>query len=131
MWLITSQGFYSVVAHGEDASLVLVRARTQGDLLALRKQIPALDLWEDPTADYRWRAEVRREDWHAAVAELAAATDYGNFKSEVARCQGSRRAALYERVWSTLRALQDEADLCPTASGPREHSGSVPATCPR
>lgn len=108
MWLMTSQGFYSVVAHAEDASRVLVRARTQGDLLALRNQIPALDPWEDPSADYRWRAEVRREDWHAAASELAATIDYGNFKSEVARRQGSRRAALYERVWSTLRALQDD-----------------------
>lgn len=108
MWLMTSQGFYSVVAHRGDASLVVVRSRTREDLLALRTQIPKLELWEDASADYRWRAKVTREDWRAAVADLAAAIDYGNFKTEVARRQGARRAAAYERVWSTLRALQED-----------------------
>lgn len=107
MWVMTSQGFYSVVAHRSDASFVLVRSRTRDDLVALRAQIPSLEPSEDPSADYRWRAEVTREDWRAAVSELATAIDYENFKSEVARRQGSRRATLYERVWSTLRALQE------------------------
>jgi hypothetical protein len=108
MWLLTSQGFYSVVAHLQDPSLVLVRSRTRDDLLALRTQVPSLELWEDPSADYRWRAEVTREDWRVAVSELANVIDYGNFKSEVALRQGSLRATLYERVWSMLRALQED-----------------------
>lgn len=39
MWLITTQGFYSVVAHRTDPDRVLVRCRTQADIEALRVQI--------------------------------------------------------------------------------------------
>jgi hypothetical protein len=36
MWLVTTQGFYSVVAHRGDPDRVLVRARVREDLEALR-----------------------------------------------------------------------------------------------
>ena len=40
MWLFTTQGFYSVVAHRRDPDRLLVRARAREDLEALRDQIP-------------------------------------------------------------------------------------------
>jgi len=47
--------------------------------------------------------------WAEVMAELAAETDYGNFKSEVARHQG-RAGADYEQslheVWSVMHRLQ-------------------------
>lgn len=106
MWLTTTQGFYSAVAHRDDPGKLVVRARTREDIEALATQIPDLDPFEDPAADYRWRAVVSRGDWQLAVADLAAAIDYPNFKNAVAERQGSERAGIYGRVWSVLLALQ-------------------------
>src|SRR5436190_2792927 len=70
MWLFTTQGFYSVVAHRRDPDRLLVRARAREDLDALRDQIPELRIFSDPHADYRWRAVVTRAEWVATIAQL-------------------------------------------------------------
>jgi hypothetical protein len=106
MWLITTQGFYSVVAHRERPEAVLVRARTRADIEALRDQIQDLTPFEDELADYRWRAEVSREQWADAVAQFAEEIDYPNFKDAVAETQGPDREALYHQIWQVLRRLQ-------------------------
>lgn len=107
MWLVTTQGFYSVVADRDDPHRVLVRARTRADIEALGEQIPDLDPFEDPEADYHWRAFIDRADWERAVVRLTEAIDYPNFKAGVGERQGPERAALYEELWWKLRALQD------------------------
>ena len=106
MWLLTTQGFYSVVAHRRDPDKLLVRARAREDLEALREQIPGLRITSDRAADYRWRAVVSRAEWVAAVAVLAANLDYGNFKAAVAEREGAERHRVYQRVWSELLSLQ-------------------------
>lgn len=106
MWILTTQGFYSVVAHRDDPEELLVRARTRDDIEALREQIPALEPFEDPTADYRHRAVVSRVEWRAAVAQLVTGIDYDNFKDAVAARQGTERSRLYGRIWSILLDLQ-------------------------
>lgn len=107
MWLFSTQGFYSVVAHRDDPDLVLVRCRTEADIEALRRQIPELEPFEDASADYRWRAIVPRHVWRDAMATLADEIDYGNFKSMVAQRQSRERAALYGELWWKLRPLQE------------------------
>jgi len=106
MWLFTSEGFYSVVAHRRDPDRLLVRARAREDLEALKEQIPNLRISSDRTADYRWRAVVTRGEWIAAIAQLATEIDYENFKNSVADRQGPERERLYARVWAEMRKLQ-------------------------
>lgn len=106
MWIVTTQGFLSAVADREQPDAVIVRARARTDIEALRRQIPGIEPFEDPTADYRHRAIVSRAEWVSAVARLASEIDYDNFKSAVARRQGAERASLYGRVWAILRTLQ-------------------------
>ena len=108
MWLFTTQGFYSAVAHRRDPAKVIVRARARADLEALREQIPDLRIFEDKDADYRYRAVVDHEQWVAAVAILAASIDYDNFKKTVAERQGPERERAYTRVWAELLGLQEE-----------------------
>ena len=105
MWLLTTQGFYSVVEDRDDPRWLLVRARTRADLEALRAQIEDIEVFEKPEADYRWRARVLREQWLAAVAQLAAGVDYPNVKDAVHERQGPRRSSLYMKVWLVLRRL--------------------------
>jgi hypothetical protein len=107
MWLLTTQGFYSVVHRDPDKpDTLLVRARTRADIEALRQQIPNIEPIETSSADYRWRAAVSREAWAHAAAELAAEIDYDNFKNAVKRVQGPDRAGVYSRVWDALYELQ-------------------------
>jgi hypothetical protein len=106
MWLFTTQGFYSVVAHRRDPDKLIVRARAREDLEALRRQIPELRVFSDRGADYRWRTVVTRAEWVAAVAQLAEELDYDNFKRGVASRQGHERERVYHRVWTALRVLQ-------------------------
>ena len=105
MWLLTTQGFYSVVEDHDDPRWLLVRARARVDLEALRAQIEDIEVFETPEADYRWRARVLREQWLVAAAKLASAVDYPNFKDAVQERQGSRRSSLYMKVWLVLRRL--------------------------
>ena len=107
MWVFTTQGFYSVVAHRRDPGKVLVRARAREDLEALREQIPDLRIYEDADADYRYRAVVNHADWIAAVAILTAGIDYPNFKAAVAERQGPERERIYARVWAEMLSIQD------------------------
>ena len=106
MWLITTQGFYSVVAHRDDPDQLLVRARVRDDLKALREQIPGIELTETPEADYRWRAEVSRDKWQSALVALGEDIDYDNFKNAVGEQQGWVRESVYHRVWDALFTLQ-------------------------
>ena len=105
MWLLTTQGFYSVVQDRDDPRWLLVRARTRGDLEALRAQIAGIEVRESPDAGYRWCARVLREEWLAAAAQLASEIDYPNFKDAVHDRQGPRRSSLYMKVWMVLRRL--------------------------
>jgi hypothetical protein len=105
MWVITTRGFYSVVAHVDDSTRALVRARAREDLGALGL-VSDLRIVETPNADHRWRASVDRAAWVAAVALIADAVDYPNFKSAVAEQQGWERAEPLHDVWTTLRCLQ-------------------------
>ena len=107
MWLLTTIGFYSVVAHDERPDTVLIRARDREDLAALRRgYLPDLEIVENAGSDYRYRAFVARDEWEHAAQRLAADIDYPNFKNAVAERQGHDRAALYSRIWETLHELQ-------------------------
>ena len=107
MWIFTTQGFYSAVQHRDDPEKVIVRGRTPEDIEALKAQIPTLEPFEDPSADYRYRAVVDKTEWVKAVEVLAGSIDYPNFKSAVARLHGHQRAQVYGRVWGELLKLQD------------------------
>ncbi len=110
MWIFTTFGFFSVVAHRDEEAALLVRARARGDLEALRdRHLPGHDILEWEGSDYRFRLVASRDDWARVAGELAAGIDYANFKGAVAECQGESRARLYSRVWQTMFALQDGA----------------------
>ena len=71
--------------------------------------LDASEIKEFPGTDYAYRIFLPQATWSQLVAELANELDYDNFKSEVARHQGSDGAA-YEHslhdVWSVMNTLQ-------------------------
>jgi len=111
MWLITNIGFFSVVQKPGEQRLT-VRARVRSDLEQLREQfLPELsDPVADAGTDYRFRARVDHAAFARGLARMGEAIDYSNFKDEVARRAGWRRASLYGRVWRALFRLQEEEE---------------------
>lgn len=108
MWLFYPKaGYFSVVQKPGEADLT-VRARVAADLDRLRELcLPTLS----PTiahagTDYPFRAKASRAAFSAAMAKLAEAIDYENFKNEVAKVGGKKRAAIYSGVWTHLLALE-------------------------
>lgn len=110
MWLFTDIGFFSIVQKPEDRSkgLLTVRSRVRGDLEALAgKHLPIVgEIQETSHTDYRFRAKARHADVVAAMARMAAAIDYSNFKHRVEIAQGLTRAYTYHEVWDVLHGLQ-------------------------
>lgn len=122
MWLFTKYGFYSAVCarqgdggHGQpvDPNRIMVRARLRRHLEALKDRFGDLfggcDIKEFVGTDYAFRIFVDKPVWSQVLVELTEDMDYDNFKSEVARVQGSDGAA-YEHslheVWSVMHRLQ-------------------------
>ncbi len=134
MWLITDIGFFSIVQKPGDAQkgLLTVRSRVRGDLEALiERHLPIVGPIEETShTDYRFRAKARQADVTAAMARLAAAIDYPNFKSRVAKTQGPDRADVYHGVWDVLYGLQAKgaAATPPSAASPSSRRPSHGAT---
>lgn len=123
IWIFTRHGFFSVVCarkeqgdRGQDLdhAVLIVRARLRGHLKALKRRFPeelgGAEIRAFQGTDYACRIFVEKPVWVRVVSELAGELDYGNFKSEVARSQGSSgkkyEAALHE-VWAAMYGIQD------------------------
>lgn len=122
MWLFTKYGFYSSVCarqgeggHGQpvDSNRIMVRCRLKEHLDALKERFPELlgdcEIKEFSGTDYAFRIFVEKTVWSKVLVGLNEEMDYDNFKSKVARHQGSAGAdyehSLHE-VWSVMNRLQ-------------------------
>jgi hypothetical protein len=127
MWIFTKHGFFSAVCarrgdgqRGQpvDPNRIMVRARLQSHLEALKKRFPDLlggcEIQESAGTDYAFRLFLQKWAWIQVLAGLAEETDYDNFKSEVARHQVARHQGragadyehLLHEVWSVMYRLQ-------------------------
>lgn len=115
MWIFTKLGFISVVAHRDEPTILLVRARSRQHIEAIhasmgvtRHRAPIRDT---PEADYRYRFEVPREVFGPWLAKFAEGIDYDNFKNAVddhGVATNNREVARgylhgLHRVWSVMR----------------------------
>lgn len=115
MWLITPIGFFSIVQKPGDkqTDTLTVRSRVRSDLAALKQHyLPGLGaIQESLDTDYRYRAVAPRAEVSAAMSRMVDGLDYSNFKVEVAKKQGHKRASLYHQVWDVLYKLQTAPDF--------------------
>lgn len=106
MWLLTPDGFYSIVQKRGETDLC-IRARVGADLDRLRETYLSslTETAETPGGDYRYRAWASHEAVSEALAAIARDLHYDNFKNEVAR-RDPHRAHAYHEVWDVLGRLQ-------------------------
>lgn len=96
MWVFQTESSLSVVMHKDQIGKLLVRSRVEGDI---ERAIPGANVWDDPNADYRYRAIVTKEEFKAALSQAVDAMDYTSFKAAVP--SRARRAA-YIEVWAAM-----------------------------
>lgn len=103
MWMFTTQGFVSVVAHSEKPDTLLVRARDEDSLLSLVEAIGAT-LRHTPSNDYPYRIEVLRTAYSAWVADQIAQLDYTNYKAHMWSERPEFGDALHD-VWVAMHQV--------------------------
>ncbi|MFA6700588.1 MAG: hypothetical protein WCS28_10530 [Thiomicrospira sp.] len=82
MWIFTSNGFVSAVAHRTKSNHLMVRARAKEHLAGLAQRVGAQPE-HTPDADYEWRVTVSRKVFEGYVLEQIKAIDYDNFKDSI------------------------------------------------
>ncbi|CAB4180215.1 hypothetical protein UFOVP1040_36 [uncultured Caudovirales phage] len=86
--------------HKANSPTLMVRARLKGDI---ERVFPGAKVCVTPSADYRYRATVKRERVAEAIQTEVMNIDYGNFKSGVPN--GLRHNA-YMGVWGVMEGAQ-------------------------
>jgi hypothetical protein len=111
MWLFTTTGFYTVVAHNDMPDTLIVRARVKKDLIDLKRDyMPELSkITFHLDYDYPYRSFISHADFGKGLAKMAMDINYEKFKSEVARKQGHKRSGLYTSVWSLMIKVETDA----------------------
>ncbi len=103
VWVFRNDSFVSIVQHRDESGWLLVRARIEGDIerffgpLLIREGA----IFEDASADYRYRFIVPRETVSAALHEALGEISYHNFKESIAKKDVKRKAA-YMDVWGAM-----------------------------
>ena len=108
MWILSEQGFYSVVQKEWNvrSDSLTIRARCEADLENLRAFLPTMTATvESNDSDYRFRTVAGKDAVADAVAGLVRDIDYDNFKARIAT-ENFKRASIYGRVWQELIRLQ-------------------------
>lgn len=107
MWIVTTDGFFSIVRKGEPGALC-VRARSREHLERFRDRFAegeAGEILEEAGTDYRCRFFASEAAFRDALSRVP--IDYSNFKDHCARRKFSERylRALHE-IWHAMhRAL--------------------------
>lgn len=100
MWICTNQAFLSCVAHRNDPTKLLVRARMKGHIEAV---FPDAEVFTDPEADYFYRAEILKPVVANVIANQISDIDYDNFKNSVS---DDDLHGAYEDFWYVMHRLQ-------------------------
>lgn len=112
MWICTNKGFLSIVNSDQDKTVLMVRARRQGDLEAIFG--PDTKVTTIPGRDYQFRAFIRRDIVGTVIATALMEINYGNFKNSV---KDAYLHDAYADVWGIMAELQE---IPPYRTAPRK-----------
>lgn len=107
MWLMSENGFYSVIANKYQDNLV-VRSRIKEDLENLG--ISDSNIIFEPHRDYKYRAFLPKGSFIDLVSKMIHDIDYHNFKDRIYE-KNPHRAMIYSYLWETLLDIEEEEFL--------------------
>ena len=81
MWIHTEKGFLSIVEDRNNPSLLLCRARYEGDIERIFGEDAKVE--ENAGTDYRYRSYLPREQVSAAIHKITNDISYPNFKDRM------------------------------------------------
>ena len=116
MWLVTTEGFISLVQDRDDPSVLQVRARVPEDISA---NFPGAEVFVASGADYRYRARVPRKDVAEALANAVTRLDYTSHFKDVALERSPANQARYSAYYGTWSAMARMQDYAPYSTAPR------------
>src|ERR1700722_17201809 len=100
MWIMTKNGYLSIVSKDCGPAELLVRARRAGDI---EKVFPNAKVTRQTDRDYLYWAILPRDVVKQALAAMIDLIDYPNFKDSV---QDRSLHAAYVSVWCAMAGLQ-------------------------
>lgn len=107
MWLFTENGFVSAVAHRDDKTLMMVRARDKKSLERLALIADTKIITTPTGSDYPHRVVVTKEVFKDWVTEAIDNVMYDNFKTQVAKTRGHEYAEPLHDVWAVMLQAED------------------------
>jgi hypothetical protein len=106
MWIMTIDGFYSVVKKPGQENEVTVRSRVKTDLEKLLSKLNSeISIQEGVGTDYPFRVVMSQADWGNYVQKVAMDIEYDNFKNTLDSSDHHRHEA-YFKCWSALTSLE-------------------------
>jgi hypothetical protein len=96
MWLFTSKGMLSVVAHREIPNSLMIRARSSHHIAEL---FPNAEIIKTPDADYAFRVIVDRNSFALFMDNYIQNIGYDNFKNSISE---QNYHSYCGRVWSIM-----------------------------
>ena len=91
MWIQFNNAFLSIVENRDNKLELLVRARIKGDI---EKIFPEADVFEDDSADYKYRAFISKAKVAARMMLKMTEINYDNFKNSVKEIARKMRIAM-------------------------------------
>jgi hypothetical protein len=121
MWLITQDGYFSVVKkNGTSARPLCLRSRVRRDIENFLMAIDKKYKIEDSTGtDYKYRTYVSREDLIEYQIHIIKKLDYDNFKDSLKDVH-PERLQTYMNLWSDSFGLQ-KVDMFNEKTPPRSY----------
>ena len=108
MWIMTVDGFYSVVKKPGQEKEITVRSRVKTDLEKLLNKLNSeISIQEGVGTDYPFRVVMSQADWGNYVQKAAMDIEYDNFKNTLEYSDHYRHEA-YFNCWSALTSLEKE-----------------------
>jgi hypothetical protein len=109
MWIMTTDGFFSVVKKPGQEKEITVRSRVKTDLEKLLNKLNSeISIQEGVGTDYPFRVVMSQTDWADYLQKTAMDIEYDNFKNTLDSSDHHRHEA-YFKCWSALTSLEIES----------------------
>lgn len=123
MWIVSTNGFISLVQDRKNKDVLHVRARVADDISA---HFPDATIQVFHGADYRYRALISREEVAAKMFDMINEMSYTSHFKDVALRMAPKSAARHTAYYGTWNAMANMQDYAPYSTVSRAEAAKRP-----